>query len=193
MTRRPMVAATALAAVAALLTTLSLMSPRAIAEQASQPASAAAGEIDAGRYHSCAILPSAALRCWGYGGDGALGYGNTDTIGDNETPASAGPVNLGIGRTAVEVATGDVHTCALLDDATVRCFGFGADGRLGYGHTATIGDNEAPAAQAPVDLGAGRTAKTITAGRGYTCAVLDDGSVRCGAMAPTAGSDTATR
>ena len=61
--------------------------------------SAAAAGLDAGRFHSCATLPSARLRCWGYGGDGALGYGDRLTIGDDETPAAAGPVDLGAGVT----------------------------------------------------------------------------------------------
>ena len=86
------------------------------AEQASQPASSAAGGIDVGRFHACALLPSASVRCWGYGMDGSLGYGNRAAIGDDETPGAAGPVDLGAGRTSTALSAGDVHTCALLDD-----------------------------------------------------------------------------
>jgi hypothetical protein len=32
------------------------------------------------------------IRCWGEGGLGQLGYGNTDNIGDTEVPATAGDV-----------------------------------------------------------------------------------------------------
>ena len=119
------------------------------------------------------------MRCWGSGLNGRLGYGNIVTIGDNETPGSAGPVNFGTGRTAVAITAGDLHTCAILDDATVRCWGLGDDGQLGYGNTATIGDNETPGGVLPVDLGAGRSARAISAGFNHTCALLDDGSVRC--------------
>jgi len=31
---------------------------------------------------------------WGFGGFGRLGYGNTETIGDDEVPASAGTVEV---------------------------------------------------------------------------------------------------
>src|SRR5207245_503671 len=42
--------------------------------------------------HTCARLDTGALRCWGYGALGELGYVGTANIGDNETPASAGDV-----------------------------------------------------------------------------------------------------
>ena len=112
----------------------------ALAEQASAPSSSAAAGLDSGRYHSCARLPPAVLRCWGYGGDGALGYGNRDSIGDDETPAAAGPVNAGAEISAVSAGT--VHTCALGSDAAVRCWGFAGDGRLGYGNSNNIRSEE---------------------------------------------------
>jgi len=149
----------------------------AAAEQASQPTAAAAARQDVGRFHSCALLNSASVRCWGYGRDGALGYGNRDTVGDDETPAQAGPVALGPGRSALAVSAGSVHTCALLDNAGVSCWGFGGDGRLGYANTNIVGDDETPAAVGPVSVGG--PARAITAGRGHTCAILGDGSVRC--------------
>ena len=130
----------------------------AAADQASQPSSPAAGGLDAGAYHTCAILDNGSVRCWGYSGEGQLGYGNTDTVGDDETPASVGPVNLGPGRTAKAISAGDYHTCAILDNGSVRCWGYGRAGRLGYGSTSNVGDKQAPGSVGPVDLGAGRTA-----------------------------------
>ena len=175
-------ASRALILLAALLATFP---GAAAAEQSSQPTSPAAGYMATGNFHSCAVTTSA-LRCWGFGGNGQLGYGNAKSIGDDETPSSAGPVELGRDRVARAISAGSVHTCALLDDGTVRCWGFGANGRLGYGNTDTIGDNEAPALAGPVDLDPGPglgTAKAISAGNGHTCAILDggaaEGTVRC--------------
>jgi len=148
----------------------------AAAEQASEPSSPAAGLLDAGGFHSCAVLVAGTVRCWGLGLSGQLGYGNGETIGDDETPASVGPVNLGTGRTVWKIAAGDYHTCAILDDRSVRCWGFGGNGRLGYGNPNNVSD---PSAVGPVNLGAGHTARAITAGSAHTCAILDDGSVRC--------------
>ena len=155
------------------------------ADQASQPTSPAAGWIDASggagdsSGHTCARLDGGEVRCWGFGGSGRLGYGNSQTIGDDETPGAVGPVDLGEGRSAVAISAGAFHSCALLDNANVRCWGFGGDGRLGYGNTTTIGDDETPGAAGPVALGAGRTAVAVSAGGAHTCALLDDGSVRC--------------
>ncbi len=169
----------ALGALLALVAVVAGWPAGAVAEQASAPSSAAAGRLDVGKFHSCALLPGASLRCWGFGGDGALGYANKTSIGDDETPAATPGVDVGAGRTATAVSAGAVHTCAVLDDASVRCWGFGGNGRLGYASTQSIGDAQAPGAVGPVDLGTGRTATAITAGRAHTCAVLDGGDVRC--------------
>jgi uncharacterized repeat protein (TIGR01451 family) len=135
--------------------------------------------ISAGAMHTCALLDNGAVRCWGDGADGKLGYGNTDTIGDNESAAAVGTVSLGPGRSAQAIAAGSDHTCALLDDGTVRCWGAGPGGALGYGNTNTIGDDETPGSVGPVNLGAGRSARAIATGNNHTCALLDDGSLRC--------------
>jgi alpha-tubulin suppressor-like RCC1 family protein len=136
-------------------------------------------EISSTGSDTCALLDNGTVKCWGFNPEGQLGYGNTTTIGDNETPASVGPVNLGEGRTAVAISTGNSHTCAILDNGTVRCWGQGTEGQLGYGNTQSIGDNETPASAGPVNLGAGRTAVALASGWANTCALLDNGSVRC--------------
>jgi hypothetical protein len=135
--------------------------------------------ISSGYNHTCAILDNGKVRCWGNNNNGELGYGNTDNVGDDETPASVGPVNLGPGRTAVEITGGADHNCAILDNGKVRCWGTNSSGQLGYPNTGEIGDNETPGSVGPVNLGAGRTAVAISAGDDHTCAVLDNGAVRC--------------
>src|SRR5436190_20214158 len=147
------------------------------AEQAASKAHrAAAGRLAAGARFSCAIIRGGAVRCWGINDSGQLGYGNTRDIGDNETPASVAPVDLG-GHKAVAIAAGFYHACALLDNGRVRCWGQGSAGQLGYGNTNNVGDDETPAAAGPVELGG--KAVAITAGGFHTCAILDNGRVRC--------------
>ncbi len=135
--------------------------------------------LSSGYNHSCAILDNGRVRCWGRNNNGELGYGNTDDIGDNETPDSAGPVKLGAGRTAVAISDGADHSCAILDNGRVRCWGSNSSGQLGYPSKDAIGDDETPDAVGPVDLGAGRTAVAISGGGSHTCALLDNQRVRC--------------
>jgi hypothetical protein len=94
------------------------------------------------------------VRCWGR--HIALGYANTEDIGDDETPASAGDVD--VGGPVIEVAVGGDgggdHTCALLVGGRVRCWGYGNTGNLGYANSQSIGDDESPAAAGDIALGA---------------------------------------
>ena len=149
----------------------------ATAGQSSQATAAPFAQVATGIHHTCAVLTDATLRCWGFSGDGQAGYGNTSTIGDDETPASAGPVNLGAGRTVRALAAGDYHTCAVLDDGSVRCWGYAFDGQLGYGNRNRIGDTETPDSAGAVEIGG--TATAIAAGNRHTCALLAGGTVRC--------------
>ncbi|MBK8234738.1 MAG: hypothetical protein IPK74_04190 [Deltaproteobacteria bacterium] len=128
-----------------------------------------------GPHHTCARLDTGAVRCWGRGGNGRLGYANTNDIGIVNTPASAGDIDLG--GVAIDIAAGRWHTCALLAGGTVRCWGFGGTGALGYGNTNDIGDGETPAWAGDVDVGG--SVIDIDAGDQYTCALLTDHRVKC--------------
>jgi alpha-tubulin suppressor-like RCC1 family protein len=105
-------------------------------------------QIAAGQSHTCALLLDGTARCWGEGSAGALGYGNTDDVGDNESPAVAGAIQLS--EVATQLVAGGAFTCALLASGTVQCWGEGLDGRLGYGHPWTIGDDETPDTMKPI-------------------------------------------
>ncbi|MBL4684412.1 MAG: hypothetical protein JKY37_07465 [Nannocystaceae bacterium] len=107
-------------------------------------------QLAAGRRHTCAVLSMGRVRCWGRGESGRLGYGNEDDVGDDETPAEAGDVD--VGGPVVQVTVGGNHTCALLVSGSVRCWGANSNGQLGYGHTESIGDNETPASAGDVPI-----------------------------------------
>jgi alpha-tubulin suppressor-like RCC1 family protein len=135
--------------------------------------------IAAAGFHTCAILAEGALRCWGGNGAGELGTGDTHGIGADDVPAANPPVRLGVGRTAVAVDAGLGTTCAILDTGAVRCWGYGGQGALGLGHDESIGDDESPASVPPVRLGEGRRGAALALGAYHSCALLDDGTVRC--------------
>ncbi|WP_404367391.1 RCC1 domain-containing protein [Corallococcus coralloides] len=135
-------------------------------------------QLRAGDSHTCALLNDGSVRCFGGGAQGRLGYTGTANVGDDETPASKGPVPLAPGEKAVQLATGLGHTCALLSTGRVRCWGANASGQLGLGHTRAIGDDEPIATVGTVDLGGARALR-VTAGDRHTCALLTSGHVRC--------------
>ncbi|MEY2741416.1 MAG: hypothetical protein RL283_1518, partial [Actinomycetota bacterium] len=153
------------------------------ADGASTMRRALARYVTAGAAHTCALLDDGSVKCWGLGTNGRLGSGATASLGDAaaETGDALAAVALGAGRTATQVAAGTAHTCALLDDGRVKCWGLGTDGRLGSGATASLGDaaGEMGDALAAVALGTGRTAVEIAVGGAHACALLDDGSVKC--------------
>jgi hypothetical protein len=134
--------------------------------------------LEGGGSRVCAILDTGAVRCWGAGGTGALGYGNLDNVGDDETPASVGDVD--VGGTVAEISLGSYHTCARLDSGTVRCWGDNTYGQLGYGNTFDVGGGgtySTPATAGDVDVG-GKVIQLAT-GEFHTCALLESGAVRC--------------
>lgn len=135
-----------------------------------------------GQNHTCALLHDGRVKCWGRNSYGQLGLGDTAARGDGpgEMGDALPAVDLGAGR-AVALAAGSLHTCALLDDGRVKCWGWNIEGQLGLGDVESRGDDPGEMGDAlpAIDLGAGRTAVAITAGRQHTCAVLDDGHVKC--------------
>ncbi|HEY4188191.1 MAG TPA: DUF4215 domain-containing protein, partial [Polyangia bacterium] len=132
-------------------------------------------QLVAGRGHTCALVSGGAVRCWGANGDGQLGLGNKTARGAHMPYENA---LVPLGMPAVALAAGGDHTCALMADGTVRCWGRNQSGQLGLGHTLSIGDDELPdAANATVGLGA--VAVAVAAGGNVTCAVLTGGELRC--------------
>ena len=110
--------------------------------------------ISSGHYHTCTILDNGFVSCWGQGTSGELGNGTTT---QRNTPTQTS--SLGTGRTAVAISSGQYHTCAILDDGTVSCWGRNLAGGLGDGTTT---DRNTPTQTS--SLGTGRTAVAISSG-----------------------------
>ena len=133
--------------------------------------------------HTCAVLDNGSVKCWGRNGNGQLGIGNTMTMGDaaGEMGDNLSAVDLGTGRTAVDVSVGDRYSCALLDNGLVKCWGANNLGQLGIGNTTAMGKaaGEMGDNLSYTSLGTGLTPVHIDAGNGHTCAIFDNGSVKC--------------
>ena len=158
-------------------------SPAAADGNEAPGAPAAFRSLTAGGSHTCALLPSGAVKCWGLNWAGQLGQGDTASRGTAFATMGAelAPIALGTGRTATQVAAGENHSCALLDNGTVKCWGDNYLGQLRGRSSEPVGDapNEMGNSLPTVSLGAGRTATALAAGGDNTCAILDDGTLRC--------------
>jgi len=139
--------------------------------------------MSAGDLHTCALLDNATVKCWGASANGRIGSGNTFDIGDepNEVGNALIAIDFGEGLGAVAVSAGGSHTCVLLSNAHLKCFGDGTDGRLGYGNQNNLGDGSGEMGNAlpTVDLGTGRSVLAVSAGVAHTCAMLDNAAVKC--------------
>jgi alpha-tubulin suppressor-like RCC1 family protein len=144
---------------------------------------AVAKRVYAGYSQTCALLIDDSLVCWGANDYGELGVGDTRYRGDDpgETGAALRAVDLGTGRHATQVTMGDSHVCAILDNQQLKCWGFNGYGTLGVGDRQNRGDdpNEMGDALPAIDLGTGRHAVTVRAGRTHTCAILDNYTIKC--------------
>jgi alpha-tubulin suppressor-like RCC1 family protein len=115
------------------------------------------------------------LTCWGQNGyTGPLGYGYESHVGDTESPAQAGYVN--VGGDVEAVAPGFGHTCAILAGGAVRCWGNHL--RIGIpGNEEDIGDDEEPTSIGNTNIGG--PAREIIAGDSFSCALREDDEVLC--------------
>jgi alpha-tubulin suppressor-like RCC1 family protein len=137
--------------------------------------------LSLGGSHTCALLDNGSVKCWGDNDSGQLGQGDVSNRGDG--PGEMGdallPVNLE--HPAVGIAAGAFHSCVLLDNGSVKCWGYNYYGELGLGDQVNRGNTPGGMGSAlpAVSLAAGRTATAIEAGTFHTCALLDDGGLKC--------------
>ena len=117
--------------------------------------------------HTCALQANGSLSCWGYNWYGQVGDGSrkNNKLSPVEIVAATDP------QTAVDVCTGYEHTCAVLDDGTVKCWGRNNTGQIGDGSTSDRHD--------PTPVTGLTGARYVGCGYRHTCALLDDQTVWC--------------
>lgn len=132
-------------------------------------------QISAGPTHSCALSEGGQVYCFGDGGLGQLGHGNREDLGDDESVFAAGPVPLA--RSATSIAVGGTHSCAILSDGSVSCWGANSWGQLGYGTPLDVGGESTPASVPPLSFP--EPARSLALGFDHSCALLESGKVHC--------------
>ena len=120
-------------------------------------------------HHTCTIMVDGTIQCWGEDFSGQIGHGGNS--GWHTTPY---PVAMPAGKTAIQVSNGGHHTCAIMDDHSLYCWGENSEGIVGTGQRGN--DHTTPY---PIDLPAGRTAVAVSTGWKNSCVILDDGTGMC--------------
>ena len=97
-----------------------------------QDRSATAVHSSGDAFTFCAILDNEAMKCWGRNNAGQLGLGDKDARGDSGMGNALPTVDLGVGRKVIGLISGGYHNCAILENHSLKCWGNGERGRLGF-------------------------------------------------------------
>ena len=139
--------------------------------------------VSAGVISTCALLSDGSVKCWGYNGAGELGLGDSIARGGepNQMGDNLPSVDLGAGKTATQIRAGGDSACALLNDSSVKCWGFNTNGELGLGDSLPRGNkpNQMGDSLPAIQFGTEKTVVALSTPATNTCALLNDGSVKC--------------
>jgi alpha-tubulin suppressor-like RCC1 family protein len=120
--------------------------------------------IVSGGGHNCALNSDGIVKCWG-----RIKYANANEKGspvDSSIPVTV----TGLSK-AIAISAGSRHTCAIISDGTVKCWGRNDFGQLGDGTTAN--------SLTPVMVIGISKAKAVATGDVHSCALISDGTVKC--------------
>jgi alpha-tubulin suppressor-like RCC1 family protein len=122
--------------------------------------------LSSGAGHTCAITDQATVKCWGQNGSGQIGTG---AIGQAVTVPAEVPGVTGV----ISVSGGEAHSCVLLDDRTVRCWGQNDYGQIGNGEAGADVLSPTSVDGLPVDI------IGISLGWKHSCALTTEGRMLC--------------
>ncbi len=124
--------------------------------------------VDAGNNHTCAVTTGGAMKCWGTSGYGELGDGTTT---GRSTPVAVS----GLGSGVASISVGGVHTCAITQTGTLKCWGLNESAQIGDGtHSFSSGRTTPATVYGFVSGLSGITSNAI-----HTCALTSTGGAVC--------------
>lgn len=140
------------------------------------------GSVSLGHWHSCGLIGGITPLCWAQNLHGELGGGFTSTtepplyVLDDIGEPLADATLFAVGAYLAGQDDSRGHSCAVLRDTTIQCWGSNSAGQLGDG---TSIDSLTPVT-VMLDAVTPLTGATmVVAGKGYTCALLDTGNIKC--------------
>ncbi len=140
--------------------------PVSVVDQAGTGTLAGITQISSGDEFTCALNGSGALQCWGFGDYGELG--------DTKFSTSATPLTVKSSEVFGSVQAGGLHVCALSVAGGLYCWGQNTDGQVGTDPTV-----DGVVGSPMVVAGLGKLVSAINLGSDYTCAVMNDDSLKC--------------
>jgi alpha-tubulin suppressor-like RCC1 family protein len=120
------------------------------------PLNGTVAAVACGSQHTCVLFDAGTVQCFGANATGRLGYPTLSEVGalPTTTPDKFRTVDLPL--PVIAVSAGDEHSCALVNNGSVYCWGAGNTGQLGYNNaTLNVGSTLAllPRLVGPVDVG----------------------------------------
>ena len=144
---------------------------------------------DANQGHFCAILNTGEGLCWGWNNHGELGDGTVCTGGtylsDNNNPSPAGcnsqngrytPVivddsNFPTNSSFISISMGLYHTCGIIDNNDLYCWGYNDQGQLGIGTTEQT--------NYPIPQFVDSNVIGVSTGNNHACALYESQTIKC--------------
>ncbi|MEI6290258.1 MAG: fibronectin type III domain-containing protein [Chloroflexota bacterium] len=121
--------------------------------------------ISSGFNHTCALMTTGGVKCWGANSGYQLGIGNQD---NQLVPVDVHNLSSGVSA----VSSGGEHTCALMLTGVVKCWGNNDHGQAGVGANSYYSE--------PVEVsGLSSGVTSIAAGNRHTCALTTSRGVKC--------------
>ena len=132
---------------------------------ADRATAAESASVASGGSHSCAVLTSGGVVCWGLNSAGQLGNGSTT---NSSTPVAVSGLSAGV----ASIAVGGSTSCAVLTSGAIKCWGDDSNGQLGDGSPSTNSST-------PVSVSGITTGVLVDVSLTHTCAVITGGAVTC--------------
>lgn len=126
-------------------------------------------DLAAGSAHICGLSSKGEVFCWGENSRGQLGIGTTN---HESAPALVNHSALGRAR---KISAGESHSCALMEDGRVFCWGRGDFGQLGNGGTS---DLSSPT-EVVLNLVTGAGVLDLTSSGDHSCILSNMGQLQC--------------